>query len=123
MNTLEIRAGEATEDLLQLILQQVDDDTLDQIEIEREQAPAEGLVSEPITIGVVLTLVATGAATGVGQQVGSRLASLIWDRIAIWVQQTGKTVDVKSGDHKTTITPQTINTVVLQKLVEDSDGQ
>lgn len=57
--TIKIEAGEQTEDLLQFVLSQIDDQMLDTIEIDREVAPQSGLASEPITTTILLTLAST----------------------------------------------------------------
>ena len=53
---LKLQAGEETEDLLKFILDDLPNETLDEIDVERTQARAHGLASEPITTAVVLTL-------------------------------------------------------------------
>ena len=116
LNTFEIQAGEATEDLLQFMLQQVDDATLDQIEIEREHPEASGLASEPITIAATLIFLghlagsaATAGAAAAAGEAARRLTGLLWDQIAKWVKRTGEPVTITSGSRKVTITPQAID--------------
>jgi len=56
MTTLLIAAGDETEDLLQFVTSNIDDETLDQIDVRRELAPPSGVISEPITTAVTLQL-------------------------------------------------------------------
>lgn len=56
MPTLKIEAGEQTEGLVQFVTQELDDATLDQIDVQREIAQAPGLASEPITTAVTIVL-------------------------------------------------------------------
>ena len=53
---LSLNAGEDTEDLAEYVLNALDDETLDEVDVEREHAPAHGLANEPVTLTVVLTL-------------------------------------------------------------------
>jgi hypothetical protein len=53
---LKIEAGEDTEQLLQFILGQVDDATLDQIDIQRDLVKSAGFASEPVTASVAIVL-------------------------------------------------------------------
>lgn len=50
-----ISLGEETEGFLQELLDTVDDDTLDNLKIDRELKHSEGLAGEPITTGVIIT--------------------------------------------------------------------
>ena len=50
-----ISIGEDTETLLKELLREIDDDSLDQITIDRELKHSQGLAGEPITIGAVIT--------------------------------------------------------------------
>jgi hypothetical protein len=59
MSELRIEAGTETESLLQAVLAEFDDTTLDTLEFEREQDRGDGLASEPITAAVVLTSLST----------------------------------------------------------------
>ena len=59
MATLTLEAGENTEELLQFIMNEVDDATLDEIEVQREVAKPENLATEPLTTAVTLALSAT----------------------------------------------------------------
>ncbi len=52
MTTLRIEAGDQTEDLIQFVTKELDDATLDEIDISREVSKPSGLASEPITISV-----------------------------------------------------------------------
>ncbi len=54
MSTIRIEAGDQTEDLIQFVTKQLDDATLDEIEIKREVEWPSGLASEPITIAVTM---------------------------------------------------------------------
>jgi hypothetical protein len=56
MTTLKIEAGDQTEDFIQCVTSGLDDATLDKIDINRELAKPSSLASEPITIGVTVTL-------------------------------------------------------------------
>lgn len=56
MSTLKLSAGKDTEDLAKFVFAELDDETLDEIEVEREHAPAHGLASEPVTVTLILTL-------------------------------------------------------------------
>lgn len=56
MSTIRIEAGDQTENLIQFVTKELDDATLDEIEINREVAKPSGLVSEPITIAVTVAL-------------------------------------------------------------------
>jgi hypothetical protein len=60
MATIQIEAGEKTEDVLSFVLNALDDQTLDDIDVDRKMAATEGLVSEPITIVAVITATTTG---------------------------------------------------------------
>ena len=51
---LQIFAGERTEELLQVLLAEVDDETLDGMKVSREISKTEGLAAEPLTLSVVL---------------------------------------------------------------------
>ena len=51
---LQISADERTEDLLQVLLTEVDDDTLDQMDVNRQVVKPQGLVAEPMTVSVAL---------------------------------------------------------------------
>lgn len=66
MPTLVLDAGRHTEDLLAFLTNELDDDTLDQIEIERQGLKADKLATEPVTIAATLTL-ATTAVVVVGR--------------------------------------------------------
>lgn len=56
MQTIRIEAGDQTEYLVQFVTNNLDDETLDGIELSREVDKPFGLVSEPITTAVILTL-------------------------------------------------------------------
>jgi len=56
MSTLKLSYDDQTEELLKFILDQLDETALDSIEVDREFSEPEGLASEPITVGVILTL-------------------------------------------------------------------
>jgi hypothetical protein len=60
MATLEIDAGRRTEDLLQFITAELDDETLDAIGVERRPMKGGTLASEPFTASAMLTLAAAG---------------------------------------------------------------
>ena len=51
---LQISADERTEDLLQVLLAEVDDHTLDQMDVNRQVAKPQGLAAEPMTVSVAL---------------------------------------------------------------------
>jgi hypothetical protein len=59
MPTLYLDAGSHTEDLLTFLTNELDDDLLDSIEIEREGLKSDRLATEPITIAATLTLATT----------------------------------------------------------------
>lgn len=61
MATLWIDAGEKTGSLVDFITNELDDDTLDQTEVDREIDPTTKLASEPITLTVTFTLSVTTA--------------------------------------------------------------
>lgn len=54
-NLISFSCGAETEDILQAFLAEISDETLSEIEIEREIADTSGLASEPITIAITLT--------------------------------------------------------------------
>ncbi len=56
MPKLLIEAGDDTENLLQFITSELDDQTLDQIEVQRSVAKPENLATEPLTIAAALVL-------------------------------------------------------------------
>lgn len=56
MATLVLSAGDRTESLAQFVTTQLDDATLDRLEIDREVASQAGLASEPVTIAVSIAL-------------------------------------------------------------------
>lgn len=66
MPTLVLDAGHQTEDLLAFLTNELDNDTLDQIEIERQGLKSDKLATEPVTIAATLTL-ATTAVVVVGR--------------------------------------------------------
>ena len=51
---LTLAADERTEDLLGSILDEIDDDTLDQLEVEREIVKQSGLTAEPATAAATI---------------------------------------------------------------------
>jgi hypothetical protein len=59
MPTLRLEAGDLTEELLRFVTAELDDATLDQIEVERTRRASEGLASEPLTAAATLTLATT----------------------------------------------------------------
>ena len=59
MPTIHIDAGAQTEDLIQYITSELDDATLDQIEIHREVVKSGNLATEPLTAAALLTLATT----------------------------------------------------------------
>lgn len=56
MSQLEISAGEHTEDLWQFIQQELSDEQLDEIEIERVLNRESAVASEPITTTIILVI-------------------------------------------------------------------
>ena len=56
MATIWIEAGDQTGELVDYLTSQVDDNTLDSIDVKRQIAPVSGLASEPVTVAVTLTL-------------------------------------------------------------------
>jgi hypothetical protein len=60
MPTILIDAGDETEALLQFIAKELDDKTLDEIEVVRDVAKSENLATEPLTVTATLAL-ATGS--------------------------------------------------------------
>jgi hypothetical protein len=74
---LTVSAGDETEDLARFIFESLDDETLDEIEVDRTYAPGHGLANEPITIAVLLTLgptVISGVSTLIGKWIDGRQA-------------------------------------------------
>ena len=59
MPSIHIDAGDQTEALLQYITNELDDKTLDQIEIEREVVKSDNLATEPLTTAATLALATT----------------------------------------------------------------
>ncbi|MEK8031438.1 hypothetical protein AACH06_11470 [Ideonella sp. DXS29W] len=66
MATLMLDAGRYTEDLLAFLTNELDNEILDQIEIERRNLKSEKLATEPVTVAATLTL-ATTAVVVVGR--------------------------------------------------------
>jgi hypothetical protein len=60
MPSIRIDAGVHTEALLQFITSELDDATLDEIEIQRDGVKSDKLVTEPLTVAATLTLATTG---------------------------------------------------------------
>ena len=56
MTQIKLTAGDATEDLVAFITNELPDEVLDETEIEREHAKDFQVASEPITVGVLMTL-------------------------------------------------------------------
>jgi hypothetical protein len=56
MPTPNLDAGDDTESLLQLITNELDDKTLDEIEVHRDVAKPDNLATEPLTIAATLVL-------------------------------------------------------------------
>jgi hypothetical protein len=54
MPAVTLNAGKSTEDLLQFIMDELDDQALDAIEVKREVAKADSLATEPLTMAVTL---------------------------------------------------------------------
>jgi hypothetical protein len=59
VSVLEINAGPYTDELLEYVLKEIDDETLDGIDVQRKPAPSEGLANEFVTAAAVLTLSTT----------------------------------------------------------------
>ena len=59
MATLFLEAGKNTEELLQFITSEIDDSTLDKIELHREVVKPDNLATEPLTIAATLALSTT----------------------------------------------------------------
>jgi hypothetical protein len=59
MKSIRIEGGPFTESLLQYITHELDDETLDKIEINRDVAKADNLATEPLTIAATLALTTT----------------------------------------------------------------
>jgi len=59
MPTIRIDAGDQTEDLLLFITSQLDDATLDEIDIQREGVKSDNLATEPFTAAATLALATT----------------------------------------------------------------
>jgi hypothetical protein len=59
MTKLELKAGDQTEELLRFITNELDDEVLDTIEIEREGLRSDKLATEPLTVAATLTLATT----------------------------------------------------------------
>lgn len=59
MATLILEAGENTEELLQFITSEMDDATLDKIDVHRDVVKPDNLATEPLTIAATLTLSTT----------------------------------------------------------------
>ncbi|MGC3986594.1 MAG: hypothetical protein QM777_18720 [Pseudorhodoferax sp.] len=60
---LTIDAGAETEDLLQFVTRELDDATLDGIDIERVAVPSDKLATEPLTAAATLALATTAVIT------------------------------------------------------------
>ena len=56
MPALRLEAGDRTEERLQFVTAELDDATLDEVDVHREIGPPSGVASEPITAAVTLTL-------------------------------------------------------------------
>src|SRR5688572_20391954 len=63
MATIKLSAGDRSEELLGYVTQQLDDDDLDSVSVEREQTRTPGVASEPLTTAVLLTVTPIVAAT------------------------------------------------------------
>lgn len=63
---LEITAGTLTDDLAAFVTTELPDSVLDAVEVDRVLDRPDGLASEPITIGLILTL-GTAAVIQVGR--------------------------------------------------------
>src|SRR4051794_22257453 len=61
MATITLKAGDATEELISFITNGLPDDLLDATDIEREHAKDFQVASEPITIGVLVTVTPVAA--------------------------------------------------------------
>lgn len=59
MATLILDAGKSTEELVQFITNEMDDATLDKIEVQREVLKPENLATEPFTVTATLVLSTT----------------------------------------------------------------
>lgn len=62
---INIEAGDLTEELVQYITGDLDDETLDQIEVKRRGNPTINLVSEPITVTVAITTISLAGIVAV----------------------------------------------------------
>lgn len=56
MASISISAGENTEDIIQYITQELSDEELDCIDVERDFEKVTGLASEPLTTTAIVTL-------------------------------------------------------------------
>lgn len=59
MPSIHIDAGAETEAMLQFITDELDDATLDEIEIQRDVVKSDNLATEPLTAAATLTLATT----------------------------------------------------------------
>jgi hypothetical protein len=62
MNQLVLRMDKNTEDLWQYVSANLDDSTLDEVEVERDIKDPSGLASEPVTSAIILALSPRAAA-------------------------------------------------------------
>lgn len=62
MNQLVLSMDKSTEDLWQYVTANLDDSTLDGIEVERDIKDPSGLASEPVTTAIILALSPLAAA-------------------------------------------------------------
>ncbi len=65
MFQIDIDAGELTEELVQYITGDLEDEVLDQIEVDRTGNPTVNLVSEPITVTVAITTISVASIVAV----------------------------------------------------------
>ncbi len=63
MVTIRFVAEDRTEDLVNFITGQMDDDALDAMALQREHARTPGLASEPVTTGVLISVTPIVART------------------------------------------------------------
>lgn len=56
MEKISLKCGSDTESLIRYIAENLSDEQLDAIEIDKELGPVSGVAAEPITIGALITL-------------------------------------------------------------------
>jgi len=65
------------------------DDAVNPADVEYTPSEVPGQAGEPITIAVIIILVAKGAATGTGVFAGKKLSESVWNRLTRWHSRHG----------------------------------